>query len=156
MLSSVKKIFVLKANCSPTRASSRVSDEMVTSRGSDSTYVRVPPVDHYISTSNGATTFHTFQPCTSRSNSDKNSSKYLTLNINSKDNTTLLIFRNFLLHPLPRTYNVTPVALVKPILLGLLCNWLTYRYKKPGVLAFERLFLPSWTLNNATSLFTFQ
>ena len=72
-------IISFQANCSPTRATitnaGKASNDLV-SGVSESTYVRVPPVDHYVSTSNGATTFHTFQPNNSRSNSDKNSCKY--------------------------------------------------------------------------------
>ena len=73
-------ISYFQANCSPTRATitnaaGKASNDLV-SGVSESTYVRVPPVDHYVSTSNGATTFHTFQPNNSRSNSDKNSCKY--------------------------------------------------------------------------------
>ena len=48
------------------------------------TYVRIPPVDNYVSTSNGATTFHTFHPTpphSRSSNSDKNSSKFLLFGI---------------------------------------------------------------------------
>ena len=68
----------IQANCSPTHVNSvaklDVCDELqvVNNPG---TYVRVPPIDNFVSTSNGATTFHTFQPNNSRSTSDKNSSK---------------------------------------------------------------------------------
>ena len=69
----------IQANCSPTHVNSvaklDVCDELqvVNNPG---TYVRVPPIDNFVSTSNGATTFHTFQPNNSRSTSDKNSSKF--------------------------------------------------------------------------------
>ena len=67
----------MQANCSPTHVNTKldVCDELqvVNNPG---TYVRVPPIDNFVSTSNGATTFHTFQPNNSRSTSEKNSSKY--------------------------------------------------------------------------------
>ena len=71
-------VFLYQANCSPTHIVNTkldVCDELqvVNNPG---TYVRVPPIDNFVSTSNGATTFHTFQPNNSRSTSEKNSSKY--------------------------------------------------------------------------------
>lgn len=63
-----------QANSSPTEAE---CDGDVAKSPAAGTYVRIPPVDNYVSTSNGATTFHTFHPTHSRSsNSDKNSSKF--------------------------------------------------------------------------------
>jgi len=73
-----RKTTPFDANSSPTEA--KCEDELPVAKSpAAGTYVRIPPVDNYVSTSNGATTFHTFHPTThSRSsNSDKNSSKFL-------------------------------------------------------------------------------